>query len=105
MAGLQSAERFNREMARREAGNFYWGFISLPLSTSAWRSTRSITSHAYSTTKRDSGGAENLPSGRWCIATASSRRVAAMPDDDPIMQILARSHAALFDSGARVGRC
>ncbi len=23
------AERFNREMAKREAGNFYWGFISL----------------------------------------------------------------------------
>jgi phytoene synthase len=23
------AERFNRDMARREAGNFYWGFISL----------------------------------------------------------------------------
>jgi hypothetical protein len=21
------AERFNREMAKREAGNFYWGFI------------------------------------------------------------------------------
>ncbi len=23
------AERFNRDMAKREAGNFYWGFISL----------------------------------------------------------------------------
>jgi phytoene synthase len=26
----QEAERFCREMARREAKNFYWGFISLP---------------------------------------------------------------------------
>lgn len=28
--GLVSAERFCSEMARREAKNFYWGFISLP---------------------------------------------------------------------------
>jgi 15-cis-phytoene synthase len=27
---LRAAERFCREMARREAKNFYWGFISLP---------------------------------------------------------------------------
>lgn len=26
----EAAERFNREMAKREAKNFYWGFISLP---------------------------------------------------------------------------
>jgi phytoene synthase len=29
-ADLSSAERFCGEMARREAKNFYWGFISLP---------------------------------------------------------------------------
>jgi phytoene synthase len=29
-AEVREAERFNREMARREAKNFYWGFISLP---------------------------------------------------------------------------
>jgi 15-cis-phytoene synthase len=27
---LRTAERFCQRMARREAGNFYWGFISLP---------------------------------------------------------------------------
>ncbi|HXM53817.1 MAG TPA: presqualene diphosphate synthase HpnD [Candidatus Dormibacteraeota bacterium] len=27
---LRAAERFCQRMARREAGNFYWGFISLP---------------------------------------------------------------------------
>ncbi|HYW28097.1 MAG TPA: squalene/phytoene synthase family protein [Terriglobales bacterium] len=27
---LREAERFCQQMARREAGNFYWGFISLP---------------------------------------------------------------------------
>jgi 15-cis-phytoene synthase len=30
VADLVSAERFCSEMARREAKNFYWGFISLP---------------------------------------------------------------------------
>lgn len=29
-AGLREAERYCQEMARREAKNFYWGFISLP---------------------------------------------------------------------------
>ena len=28
--GLREAERYCQEMARREAKNFYWGFISLP---------------------------------------------------------------------------
>src|SRR5262252_9056962 len=27
---LREAERFCQQMARREAGNFYWGFVSLP---------------------------------------------------------------------------
>jgi phytoene synthase len=27
---LREAERFCRRMARREAGNFYWGFVALP---------------------------------------------------------------------------
>src|SRR5215471_8777181 len=27
---MREAERFCQRMARREAGNFYWGFISLP---------------------------------------------------------------------------
>jgi len=30
MTDLHEAERFCRRMARREAGNFYWGFASLP---------------------------------------------------------------------------
>ena len=29
-ADLRAAERYCREMARREARNFYWGFVSLP---------------------------------------------------------------------------
>ena len=27
---LREAERYCRQMARREARNFYWGFVSLP---------------------------------------------------------------------------
>src|SRR5215831_1875233 len=27
---VREAERFCQRMARREAGNFYWGFVSLP---------------------------------------------------------------------------
>src|SRR5215469_15074655 len=27
---MREAERFCQRMARREAGNFYWGFVSLP---------------------------------------------------------------------------
>ena len=30
MAGLRSLERYCEDMARREAANFYWGFIALP---------------------------------------------------------------------------
>ena len=30
MPDLRKAERFCQHMARREAGNFYWGFVSLP---------------------------------------------------------------------------
>src|SRR5215472_12711505 len=29
-ADRREAERFCQRMARREAGNFYWGFVSLP---------------------------------------------------------------------------
>ena len=47
-SGVRALERYCEDMARREAANFYWGFIALP-AASARPSMRSTTSRARST--------------------------------------------------------
>src|SRR5579871_2834546 len=84
------AERFNREMAKREAGNFYWGFISLGYHErmaiyALYNFARQVDDEA------DSGGVANLPARlavhRERIALAARGEYG----DDPILRVLAEA--------------
>jgi 15-cis-phytoene synthase len=90
---LRASERFCREMARREAKNFYWGFISLPYDQrvaiyALYDFARQIDDEA------DSAGA---PADRAVVAArlqahrARIRRAIAGKYDDQVMHVL--SHA------------
>jgi phytoene synthase len=85
----ESAERFNREMARREAKNFYWGFISLPHEQrmaiyALYNYGRILDDEADDSTLPDLPG--RLRPYRERVARAVRGEYA---EDDPIMQILA----------------
>jgi len=88
--GRASAERYCRELARREAGNFYWGFIALP-------HAQRISIYALYGFARQlddatdgpepAGLAERLQ--RLEVHRARLRRAAAGdPGDDPVLQVL-----------------
>jgi 15-cis-phytoene synthase len=90
MAGLQSAERFNRDMARREAGNFYWGFISLGYHErmaiyALYNFARQVDDEA------DSGGVENLPQRLLVHRDRIVRAGRGDAGDDPILHVLAEA--------------
>ena len=84
------AERFNAEMAKREAGNFYWGFISLGYHErmaiyALYNFARQIDDEA------DSIGLENLPAR---LAVHRERIVRAGRKeygDDPILRVLSEA--------------
>ena len=85
----EAAERFNREMAKREAKNFYWGFISLPHEQrmaiyALYNYARTLDDEADDSTLPDLPG--RLEPYRERIAKAVLGEYAG---DDPIMQILA----------------
>jgi phytoene synthase len=90
MAGLQSAERFNRDMAKREAGNFYWGFISLGYHErmaiyALYNFARQVDDEA------DSGGVENLPQRLLVHRDRIVRAARGDAGDDPILRVLAEA--------------
>lgn len=86
----QRAERFNREMAKREAGNFYWGFISLGYHErmaiyALYNFARQVDDEA------DSGGIENLPERLKVHRERIARCVRGDYGNDPIMRVLAEA--------------
>jgi phytoene synthase len=88
--GRQRAERFNRDMARREAGNFYWGFISLGYHErmaiyALYNFARQVDDEA------DSGGLENLPERLKVHRGRISRAARGDYGDDPILRVLAEA--------------
>jgi phytoene synthase len=84
------AERFNRDMAKREAGNFYWGFISLGYHErmaiyALYNFARQVDDEA------DSVGLENLPARLAVHRQRISRCVRGDFGDDPILRVLSEA--------------
>jgi len=84
------AERFNREMAKREAGNFYWGFISLGYHErmaiyALYNFARQVDDEA------DAVGIENLPARLAVHRERIARCVRGESGDDPILRVLAEA--------------
>src|SRR5580698_8256387 len=84
------AERFNRDMAKREAGNFYWGFISLGYHErmaiyALYNFARQVDDEA------DSGGVENLPQRLLVHRDRIVRAGRGDAGDDPILHVLAEA--------------
>lgn len=84
------AERFNREMAKREAGNFYWGFISLGYHErmaiyALYNLARQVDDEA------DTVGVDNLPARLAVHRQRISRCVRGEYGDDPILRVLSEA--------------
>lgn len=84
------AERFNRDMAKREAGNFYWGFISLSYHErmaiyALYNFARQVDDEA------DTVGLENLPARLAVHRERISRAVRGDYGDDPILRVLSEA--------------
>lgn len=84
------AERFNREMAKREAGNFYWGFISLGYHErmaiyALYNFARQVDDEA------DTVGVENLPARLAVHRERITRCIRGDFGDDPILRVLAEA--------------
>ena len=86
----QEAERFCREMAKREAKNFYWGFISLP------HDQRMAIYALYGFARQvddevDGAPRPDLIPDRLAAQRERVRRCMAGQADDPIMQVLVKA--------------
>ena len=84
------AERFNRDMAKREAGNFYWGFISLGYHErmaiyALYNFARQVDDEA------DAVGVENLPARLAVHRERISRAVRDEYGEDPILRVLSEA--------------
>ena len=84
------AERFNRDMAKREAGNFYWGFISLGYHErmaiyALYNFARQVDDEA------DTVGLDNLPARLAVHRERISRAARGDYGDDPILRVLAEA--------------
>lgn len=84
------AERFNRNMAKREASNFYWGFISLSYHErmaiyALYNFARQVDDEA------DTVGVENLPARLAVHRERISRAVRGQYGDDPILRVLSEA--------------
>ena len=109
---LAAAERYCQRMARREAGNFYWGFIALPRTQrisiyALYDFARQIddatdgpgTTNTGVRLDLSSGGHEPEPTSVDGAARAHlelqrqrlRRALAGEPTRDPVMQVLART--------------
>jgi 15-cis-phytoene synthase len=86
---LDDAERFCRDMARREAKNFYWGFISLPYEQRI--AIYALYDFARQVDDEADGEAANRPNlvGRLMQHRGRvSRCMREEVNDDPVMQVL-----------------
>lgn len=86
----QEAERFCREMARREAKNFYWGFISLP------HDQRMAIYALYDFARQvddevDGAPRPELIPERLAAERERVRRCMRGEFDDPVMQVLSKA--------------
>jgi phytoene synthase len=84
------AERFNRDMAKREASNFYWGFISLSHHErmaiyALYNFARQVDDEA------DTVGVENLPARLAVHRARISAAVRGDYGDDPILRVLSEA--------------
>jgi phytoene synthase len=84
------AERFNRDMAKREASNFYWGFISLSHHErmaiyALYNFARQVDDEA------DTVGVENLPARLAVHRARISAAVNRDYGDDPILRVLSEA--------------
>ncbi len=84
------AERFNRDMAKREAGNFYWGFISLGHHErmaiyALYNFARQVDDEA------DAMGVENLPERLAVHRERISSCFRGEYGEDPILRVLAEA--------------
>src|SRR5579864_2326014 len=88
------AERFNRDMARREAGNFYWGFISLGYHErmaiyALYNFARQVDDEADGMKAND--GLAALPERLKHHRERISQAVRGDYGDDPILRVLAEA--------------
>ncbi len=86
----QEAERFCHEMARREAKNFYWGFISLP------HEQRVAIYALYDFARQVDDEVDNAPRPelipqRLAAQRERVRTTAPSPEADPVMYVLSRA--------------
>ncbi|HEX5275924.1 MAG TPA: squalene/phytoene synthase family protein [Candidatus Rubrimentiphilum sp.] len=86
----QEAERFCREMARREAKNFYWGFISLP------HEQRMAIYALYDFARQVDDDVDSAPRPELIPEKLSAQRVRVKSADhsaesDPVMHVLSRA--------------
>lgn len=87
------AERFNGQMARREAKNFYWGFISLP------HDQRMAIYALYNLARQVDDDVDSAPAVTQIPERLTEQRQRVRdcyagvppPDSDPVMQVLARA--------------
>ena len=82
---LEEAERYCAEMARREARNFYWGFIALP------RPKRMAIYALYDFARQVDDEADRPQSERELVRLA---RCLAGDYGDPVMQVLGQAIAS-----------
>jgi phytoene synthase len=86
----QEAERFCREMARREAKNFYWGFISLP------HEQRMAIYALYDFARQVDDEVDSAPRPELIPEKLSAQRdrvtkAEPSPEGDPVMYVLSRA--------------
>jgi phytoene synthase len=87
---LAAAERYCQRMARREAGNFYWGFIALPR-------TQRVSIYALYDFARQIDDATDGPGAADAAVQLDLQRrrlrrsLDGDPGHDPVMQVLARA--------------
>jgi 15-cis-phytoene synthase len=89
------AERFNRDMARREAGNFYWGFISLGHHErmaiyALYNFARQVDDEADGSAANNEP-VENLPERLKHHRERISRAARGDFGDDPILRVLSEA--------------
>jgi phytoene synthase len=91
--GRLTAERYCRQLARREAGNFYWGFVALPR-------TQRVAIYALYGFARQLDDATDGPEPVGVAERLQRleahrsrlrRAVGGDPGDDPVMQVLGRA--------------
>jgi phytoene synthase len=85
---LDEAERFCRDMAKREAKNFYWGFVSLPVDQRI--AIYALYDFARQVDDETDGAAAHLPdiTGRLMRQRERISRCLRGRYDDPVMQVL-----------------